>query len=370
MSEGSVVRGLDEAARDRMHRRFAAARITGLWEIKDSILPSTPTPAARPWAWRWTAVRALAFEAARLVPVDRGGDRRVLGLINPGAAHDFGATATLWAGIQVLNPGEVAPAHRHSPNALRFVIEGRSAYTTVNHDRCDMAPGDLVLTPGGTWHDHFNEGEAPVLWLDGLDLPLVRTLAATFFEPYPNSSQDYGTSVGSSARRHGFAGLAPVTHPADHGGSPLFIYPWSTTVDALEQLAGDDPDPFDAHTLAYVDPTTGGPILPTIDAQVTRLPQGFATRARREVASRVYCVVEGCGRSVVDGIAFDWERGDVLVAPSWAATEHRAVGGAATLFSYSDAPVLRALGLWRREPIAEAHQEIVGTFSPDAAGEM
>lgn len=363
--EGRVAAAdLEGQGLEAMYASFEAAKIKGLWEIKHAILPSVPRPDALPWAWRWRALRSLALQAARLVPVDRGGDRRVLGLTNPGVTHDFGATATLWAGVQVLNPGEVAPAHRHSPNALRFVIEGQGAYTTVEHDRCDMAPGDLILTPGGTWHDHYNEGSAPVLWLDGLDLPLVRSLAATFFELYPDCSQDYGGSVGGSVADHGFAGLRPATHRADHDGSPLFVYSWARTAEALQRLTRRDPDPFDGYTLMFVDPTNGGPVLQTIEAAMTRLPAGFATRARREVASRVYCVVEGRGRTVLDGIAVDWEPGDVLVAPSWTATEHHAGAEPVTLFSYSDAPVLRAVGLWRRDELDEP-QEVRERFCFD-----
>ena len=164
--------------------------LEALWRINTEIMPLQPRPRARAWLWRYEDLARLAELAGKLVPIDRGGDRRVLAAINPGLAEAYGdsvygATATLWGAVQYLGPHESAPGHRHSPSALRFVVEGSGAWTTVDGVRLNMGPGDLVLTPSYAWHDHQNNSDEPMTWFDGLDLPLACYLDAQFFEFYP-----------------------------------------------------------------------------------------------------------------------------------------------------------------------------------------
>lgn len=365
--QAQVVQGDDDPRREadlqRMYATLDQLNIKGRWLLRDTALPDTPSAQSVPWLWQWDAVRELALESSRLIPVDRGGDRRVLGFINPGN-QELGATRTLWAGVQVLNPHESAPAHRHSPSALRFFLEGDGAYTTVDGVRCDMSPGDLILTPAWKWHDHYNEGSEPVFWFDGLDTPMVRYLAASFFEEYPEYTQQVGAERNASRSTFGHVGILPATQVGTQTSSPLYIYPWEASDRALAELVRTTAaDPVLGYCIRFVNPTTGDSVMPTIDAELTRLPDGLRTEAAREVCSRVFVVVRGHGRSIIDGTEFAWSRGDTFVAPSWSCVEHESIGEDATLFSYSDRPALKALHLWRQAALPERHQEVTGSFA-------
>jgi gentisate 1,2-dioxygenase len=138
------------------------------------------------------------MRAAELVGTQQA-ERRVLRLTNP-ELQGASASNRLVANIQIVMPGEIARAHRHSAGALRLIIEGRGGYTVVNGERVPMYPGDLVLTPNWSWHDHANDTDAPMMWLDGLDTPLVRMLEAGFYEEYHQERQDL---VRQSTRRSG-----------------------------------------------------------------------------------------------------------------------------------------------------------------------
>ena len=338
----------DDAALDAFYGELADHHLEALWRINQTIMPFQPRPRAKPWLWRYEDLIRLAEVAGKLVPIDRGGDRRVLAAINPGLVEAYGtevygATATLWAAVQYLGPGESAPGPRHSPSALRFVVEGSGAWTTVDGERLNMSPGDLVLTPAYTWHDHQNPSDEPMMWFDGLDLPLAAYLDAQFFEFYPTGElQPIADQPGS--------GAAPPPDGAQPGRRSLvLLYPWEETRAALDALR-DEADPHDDVIYRYTDPTTGGPVLPTIDAAVQLIRAGVWTRPHRHVHSVVYQVFSGTGETVVDGQSFAWQRGDILAIPPWAAHEHHAGGGDAVLFSITDAPVLRALGLERVLP--------------------
>ena len=183
-------KGMNDAL-DDFYAELRRHHLEALWRINTTIMPFEPKPRARAWLWRHGDLVRLAELAGKLVPIDRGGDRRVLAAVNPGLAEAYGdsvygATATLWGAVQYLGPHESAPAHRHSPSALRFVVEGSGAWTTVDGERLTMAPGDLVLTPAYAWHDHQNDSDEPMSWFDGLDLPLACYLDAQFFEFHPS----------------------------------------------------------------------------------------------------------------------------------------------------------------------------------------
>ena len=184
---------------EALYADVASADLQPLW-LQRGLLPAEPDRLS-PHVWRWAVLRILAQRAGALVGVDRGGDRRVLSLSHPDLNGLPFATHTLWGGIQYLNPGELAPAHRHSPSALRFVLEGSGVWTLVNGDPIQMEPGDLVLTPSYCWHEHHNSGESPMIWFDGLDLPLVRNLDAVFFEEGPDELADYVPAPMSSSQK-------------------------------------------------------------------------------------------------------------------------------------------------------------------------
>lgn len=359
----AIVEGGDNSALESFYAELRQEHLEALWRINAKIMPFEPKSRVRPWLWRFGTLTRLAEQAGKLVPIERGGDRRVLGCINPSLGGIYGATATLWAAIQYLGPHESAPGHRHSPSALRFVVQGEGAWTTVDGDRCLMSPGDLVLTPSYTWHDHKNDSDEPMMWFDGLDLPLVGYLDAVFFEFYPKEELQPLLDTHGSQRAFGSGALAPATgalppvaagagaSPPPEGArpaprSPLLRYPWEDTVEALEARRGDPGDPHDDVLLRYTNPRTGGPVMPTMDACIQLLRDGASLRSHRHVHSTVYQVFQGEGETVIDGEVFAWQRGDILAVPPWAVHQHRP-HGEAILFSITDQPVLEALGLER-----------------------
>ena len=320
-------------------------------------------PKVVPFAWRWNDAKPLVLRSGEIVTPDRDVERRVLRLANPGLDH--GTTHTISAALQLLLPGENAPAHRHTPTAIRWVLQGQGAYTTVEGDKCYMEPGDLVLTPSWTWHDHNNEGNEPMIWMDGLDTPLVNNLEATFYEQFPEDQQPI-VGVGESERRYASGALRPAWESANTPYSPLWHYKWERTHEALHNLAEIDSNPFDDVAMEFSDPSTGGPVLRSMACWIQLLRPGVHTRAHRHTSSAVYQVFRGQGHSVINGQRFDWDEGDFLVVPSWAWHEHaNDTDDEAILFSIQDIPVMKSLALYREEPYAEnaGHQPVTGTFA-------
>jgi gentisate 1,2-dioxygenase len=341
-----------------------AVHLHPLWKITRQLLTPTPRPRAVPWLWSAAAMKPLAEQAVRLVPVERGGDRRVLSLGNPGLGGLPYAAGTLWAALQCLGPGETAPAHRHTAGAIRFVLEGTGVSTTVNGDPCDMNPGDLVLTPAWNWHDHTSTGSSNMFWFDGLDLPMVEALDAVFFEPYPDDKQpDNGEHNQSEARERGHGRPVvegAVTTALDPHHSPLLVYRWQDTDRELTQLGRDRDTPM--VSLEFVNPRTGASVMPTMSCSMHRLHPGRATTATRRTGNTVFVVFNGSGYSVIDGIRLDWGPGDMFVAPSWTLVEHFG-HEQADLFALGDSPVLRALGLYREQE-QDARQQVREIFHP------
>ncbi|OGB95526.1 MAG: hypothetical protein A2Z31_01170 [candidate division NC10 bacterium RBG_16_65_8] len=337
--------------------------LAALWNVAARLMPKEPEPRIQPYLWRWKTLRTLCLRSGELTPIEKA-ERRVLGLINPGLKDKYAATETLWAAVQLILPGEIAPAHRHSAAAVRFIIEGKGAYTTVEGDKCIMERGDLVLTPAWQWHDHGNESAEPMIWMDGLDLPIVRDLDAVFVEHGAARAQAVSKTSGGSERRFDQAGLRPAWEEPVTEASPLLNYKWAKTETALRRLAQVDASPFDDVALEYVNPTTGGPVLPTLACWIQLIRPDIRTRAHRQTSSSVYHVFEGRGHSVIGGRRFDWEKGDFFVVPPWAWHEHAATGGEAILFSVHDTPVLAPLGLSREEAYEKdaGHQAITDTF--------
>ena len=256
-----------------------------------------PKSKAVPWVWHWRDLRPQAMRAAYLVGTEQA-ERRVLRLTNP-QLPGLSASNTMVANIQIVMPGEIARAHRHSGSALRLIIEGKGGYTVVNGARLPMAPGDLLLTPNWTWHDHANDTDGPMIWLDGLDTPLVRMLEAGFYEEYYKETQTIGEGASSSFARYGDGGLRPAWEAAPATRySPLWHYPMSQARAALERLAAEDSgSPFDGIILEYTNPITGGPAMPTIACFIQMLRAGEACvratrcwcRTSRRLSCRPFC---------------------------------------------------------------------------------
>jgi len=348
----------------QFHAEIERHHVVALWNVSRGLMTREPTPRIQPYLWRWKDLRALCLRSGELTPIELA-ERRVLGLVNPGLKDKYAATETLWAAVQLILPGEHAPAHRHSAAAIRFIIEGSGAYTTVEGDKCVMERGDLVLTPAGVWHDHGNEGREPVIWMDGLDLPFVRDLDQGFTEHGTSKVQAVTKVSGGSERRYDAAGLRPAWEHPVAAASPLLNYKGAKTEAALRRLAQVDASPFDDVALEYVNPTTGAPVLPTLACWIQLLRPGLRPRAHRQTSSSAYHVVEGRGSSVINGRRFDWARGDFFVIPEWAWHEHAAAQDSeAILFSVHDTPILTPLGLYREEAYAkgDGHQAITDVF--------
>jgi gentisate 1,2-dioxygenase len=338
---------------------LAARDLKALWSLQTQLMPNVPVPTTRPWLWKWDTVYPLAKRAGEIITIERGGDRRVLALANPGLNGLPYTSTTLWGALQYLGPHEKAPAHRHTPSAIRFVMTGEGVYTTVDGDACDMEPGDLVLTPKLNWHDHTNHGDSPMVWFDGLDLPLVAMLESIFFENYDGEVQPVlGHNL--SEQRFGPGGAGVEAGEIDPSHSPLLRYAWERTDEELTALLKGSDEA--AAVYAYRNPVTGGPTLATLDCAMTRVRAGRRTQTSRRTGSAVYVVLHGRGQSVISGELFEWGPGDAFVVPSWCAFDHEAAEEA-DLFSISDAPVLNALHLYR-EQVDTDLQTVDRVFSP------
>jgi gentisate 1,2-dioxygenase len=282
--------------------------------------------------------------------------RRVLILENPALRGASAITQSLYAGLQLILPGEVAPSHRHTQSALRFVIEGRGAFTAVNGERTSMAPGDFIITPSWTWHDHGSDATEPVVWLDGLDIPLIRFFDAGFAQNGGQAQQQVTRPVGDSLARYG-ANMLPVQYDAPYGAtSPVFSYPYERTRCALDALAHNGPvDAWDGIKLRYVNPATGGAPMPTMATFMQLLPAGFDGKAWRQTDGAVFSVVEGSGNIEImrddQCLSFAFGPRDHFVVPSWHSARLRSEQSC-VLFSFSDRPVHQALGFHREERLS------------------
>jgi gentisate 1,2-dioxygenase len=331
--------------RQQFYDRIAPANLAPLWENLHRMVTAEPAPACVPAIWRYRDVRPYLMESGGLITAQEA-TRRVLMLMNPGLGGEASITGSLFAGLQLIMPGEIAPAHRHSQSALRFIIEGHGAYTAVDGERTAMQPGDFVITPSWTWHDHGNETDAPMVWLDGLDIQLVKLLGASFAEGYPDDVQPVSRPEGDSFARFGH-NLLPVDWRPEVKTSPVFNYPYVRTREALENLARNGAaDPYHGHKLRYVNPASGEFAMPTIATFVQLLPAGFASQPYRSTDGTVFVVVEGTGETRIGDIVFAWEPHDVFVVPSWMKHTHHSQSET-VLFSFSDRVVQEKLGLWR-----------------------
>jgi len=306
---------------DSLFSDAAAHDVTPLWTIMDAVVPPFPEPKAVPHVWRYAEIRPLLARAGALVSAKLA-ERRVLQLINP-ALKPPQTTDTLNAGLQLILPGEVARAHRHVAFALRFIIEGDAAYTAVGGERVTMRRGDLILTPSWEFHDHGHDGDGPMVWLDGLDLPLYQFFPANFAQPY---AEERFPSEPAPAESH-------------------LKYPWDDMQARLDAESG----PY-AYA-EYEHRANGGPISRVIGAAAERIARGSSSPTRRETAGVIYHVYRGRGMTTVGTAQLKWEKGDTFCIPSWMPYRHEASKDT-FLFRYDDRPVLEAIGAYRSEASA------------------
>lgn len=341
----------DDAARNDFYRRIDRLGMTPLWSVLGALITPTPASACQPQLWRYEELRPYLLEAGGLISA-REAERRVLILENPGLRGQSRITTSLYAGLQLVMPGEVAPAHRHSQSALRFVVDGSGAYTSVDGERTTMEEGDFVVTPPGAWHDHGNPSERPMIWLDGLDIPMVQFFDASFFERHPDEEQPLTRQPGDSLARYG-ANMLPVDYADPRPVSPIFSYPYARSREALERMRRQDEwDPCHGLKLRYIDPKSGDFAMPTIAPFLQLLPKGFRTTRYRSTDATVFTPVEGRGRSTIGDQVFEWGPRDILVVPSWKTVRHEADTDA-VVFSFSDRGVQQRLGLFREERFAD-----------------
>jgi gentisate 1,2-dioxygenase len=324
-----------------------------LWETLSELVPPKPNSSARVHKWSYDTARNHLMRSGELISASQA-ERRVLVLANPGLPGQSSITTSLYAGLQLILPGEIAPAHRHSQCALRFVLEGDGAYTSVNGERAIMRRFDLVLTPGGQWHDHGNPTGTAMIWLDGLDIPTVRHFDAGFSEKYSEEQFPTTAAPNDSLNRYG-RNLRPLRgRTADRRPAcqPIFHYPyleWRAALDALA-TSGAGIDAHLGHALEFLNPADGGQIMPTISAHVRLLPAGFEARDRRSSDGSIFVVVEGNGEAVVEEERIALESRDILAVPSWRTVRFRAKNQL-VLFGYSDKACQQKLNLYREEDL-------------------
>ena len=318
-----------------------------LWPNLAAALPQgRPFHATLPHLWSYKKFRPLLLEAAKLTTIEQA-ERRVLVFSNPGLDIDtMRATPTIYMGMQLLLPGEVAPSHRHTPAALRVIVEGSGAYTAVNGEKCFMEKGDVILTPQMMWHEHGHQGTAPVMWLDILDLPLISALEASMAEPGPDYNMDDLPDKSKSHYRR--SGLLPCDRSADKKqANPLLRYSWQEVRAALNDMAAGISGDATAK-LAYVNPETGEPCLKVLGLSAERVAAGQAVGVKRQSASAAVHVLEGRGEIEIDGVSFTFEEGDTLAIPTHASVQYASTGLNDTyLLHADDAPLHRFLGIYQ-----------------------
>src|SRR5260221_3642212 len=294
-----------------------------LWTVANEIEPWYPQPKSVPTLWRWKNIESFVRKAADLVSAEKAA-RRVVMLVNPGRKEWSAAAGLLYTGVQVMNPGEFTSAHRHQASALRFVMEGRGAYTVVDGERLTLGARDFVLTPNGTWHDHgVEESGTQCVWQDGLDIPLMNALDANCYEVHPKVLQT----------------PAPLSRENwSKPYSPVFLYRWDESYKAVRR------DSF----FEYRNPLTGGPIMPTMGARLDFLSSKAVSKKKQHTGSIIYQVAQGSGWSEISGQRFEWQEKDIFCVPSWAPYRHGA-HEEAVLFSFNDLPAMKALSLYREK---------------------
>lgn len=310
---------------DGLNPAFQGLAMRAGWNKKEPSLWAEPRVSYKPAHWSWAKARAGLHAAAPLISTELA-ERRNLFLVNPIEGNHYATLRTLVSAYQMIRPAERARSHRHSPNALRLVLEAEpDVYTVVNGERLDMKPNDVVLTPGNMWHGHANDGAGDAYWIDFLDVPLVQLLEPMFMEHWPQGFQD----------------------PDRANESRELCFPWVENEARLLEAMKDGPAGRSGRIVL------DAPTLPTMELSMTMLEAGAATANWRSTENQIVAVVEGSGETMVGAEVFRWSRGDVLALPGWLPVRHQAGAARATLFSVSDARMQERLGFLRAEAVAE-----------------
>jgi gentisate 1,2-dioxygenase len=337
-----------------LHRDLAAAHLAPTWKYVSEFVSREPRVSYRPWLWRWDDVLPLLMRAGDLITPERGAERRSMEHVNPDLVPYYSTSHTIATAMQLVKAGERAPAHRHAAAAIRLAArsQGGNVYTLVQGERLMMEENDLILTPAWTWHEHTNETEHDIVWLDALDFPLVNLMQASIFEPGEDGVAPPKPDGFSRDRLGMYRPTGWGQYPESH---PVLRYPWAEMHTALLRCAsaGDSGSPYDGIILEYVNPLTSGPTLPTMSCRAQMLRAGEHTAAHRATSSTIYFVIAGSGTTIINRTEFNWNRGDVFVVPTWAWHEHVGGGGQSFLFSVTDQPVLKTLGMYREEASRE-----------------
>ena len=316
-----------------------------LWPSLRGVLPPTkPQPRTRATAWSYQAIKPLLLQAGALTPIEKA-ERRVLVLANPGHGLDkMQASAAMYLGMQLLLPGEWAPSHRHTPNAVRMIVEGEGAYTTVNGEKCPMRRGDLILTPTGLWHEHGHDGTGPVIWLDVLDLPLVYYMEAS----YHVDGERQTLQPGCGDATYAAGGMVPTKMFERSGKAyPMLRYPWVEARAALVTLAADQPA-LQAVQLTYVNPETGADAQNILGFYALMLRPGQLLTLPVRSPAMVFHVIEGGAEVTVQDQAFTLLEADTCCAPGYSAVSLRNASSdqPAFIFIADESPLHRKLGVF------------------------
>src|SRR6266540_3265214 len=298
--------------------------MTPLWKVMDSVVTKEPVTRCQPVIWHFDDIKRLVMESGGLITAEEA-NRRVLILENPALRGQSKATNTLFAGVQMILPGEVAPAHRHVSSAIRFVLDGEGAYTAVEGEKAIMSPGDFVITANWAPHDHGNNSKKPMLWLDVLDFPMVNFFETSFAEQYPDKTQPTGREDGDSLAFYGSGVLPDGVAVEMKQRTPVINYTYARTRPILERLkkAGDI-DKRHGARVHYVNPLTGSWALPTMGAHLALLPKGFKGEPYRSTDGMVFVCAEGQGTTKVGDKVLEWGQNDVFVVPPWIMYSHTA----------------------------------------------
>jgi len=335
-----------KAVREAYYEKISKYDMAPLWEVLKNVVTKEPKTKIKPAIWKFSDVQKLMAEAAGVITAEEA-ERRVLVLENPAMHGQTRITNSLFAGIQLIMPGEVAPAHQHVASAIRFVLDGEGAYTAVKGEKANMSHGDFILTPNWAPHDHGNPSDKPMLWLDVLDMPTVNHFETSFSNHFEETMQNTTRSEGDSLDRYG-SGVLPDGAEVSKI-SPVINYTYARTKPILERMAkSGDIDKRHGARVRYANPTTGGWALPTMGAHLALLPAGFKGEPYRSTDGTIFVCAEGQGKTKIGDETFEWGKNDVFVAPSWMRYSHTA-DKESVLFSISDRPMQEALGIWREE---------------------
>jgi gentisate 1,2-dioxygenase len=340
-----VYEGSKDPKRAAFYEKISQRDMTPLWEVLRHIVTREPVTACVPAIWHFDEVKPLVVESGGLLTAEEA-ERRVLVLENPALRGQSRITNTLYAGLQLILPGEIAGAHRHTASAIRLILDGDGAYTQVDGEKTVMKYGDFVLTPNWTAHDHGNESKEPMIWLDVLDVPTVNFFETAFAEHLPSTVQNTRRVDNDSLWRFG-SGVLPDGTDTAMIRSPVINYAYARVRPILDRLKNTgEPDRHHGFRLRYANPFNGGWSSPTMGACLSLLPKNFRGESYRSTDATVFACLEGRGTTKVGDQALEWGPRDVFVVPSWKPYAHQA-GAESVLFSISDRPAQEALGIWR-----------------------